>query len=322
LAGVCDHKHSHRDGAVKKRLMLAVKLTAIIFVAELVGGYMTGSLALISDSMHVLMDMVALALSFFAIYISAQPPTETRTYGMHRAEVFVSFLNGASLLIVSVFIMYKAYYRFQNPTEVAGLGMLVIAVIGLIVNIIVAFWLHDFAKDDLNVKSAFLHVIGDLAASVGVIIAAVVISLTGWNAIDPLISVLIGVIILYGSGRIVLEASHILLEGVPRSIDFGDVVEDITSIEGVTGVHSMNIWCICHNINALSTHVDIDKEHFPRHSEILAEINLRLDEKHHISYTTVQIECAKCEDSGSVLRTIEHINHNRRATDCPEDKCG
>jgi len=310
-----DHNHSHRDGQVKKRLGLAVKLTAIIFVAELVGGYLTNSLALISDAMHVLMDMVALSLSFFAIYISAQPPTETRTYGMHRAEVFVSFLNGASLVIVALFIMYKAYFRFLNPAEVEGIGMLVIAVIGLIVNVVVAFWLHDFAKDDLNVKSAFLHVIGDLAASVGVIVAAIVIAFTGWNAIDPLISVLIGVVILFGSGRIVLEASHILLEGVPRGIEFGDVVGDITSVEGVTGVHSINIWSICHNINALSAHVDVDEEHLPRHFEILHEINLRLAEKHHISYTTVQIECTKCEDCGGVLRTIEHSEHK-------EHKCG
>lgn len=313
MADTCSH--NNRDATIKNRLGLAVKLTAIIFVAELVGGYLTNSLALISDAMHVLMDMIALSLSFFAIYIAAQPPTETRTYGMHRAEVFVSFLNGASLVVVSLFIMYKAYFRFLNPTEVAGVGMLIIAVIGLIVNVIVAFWLHDFAKDDLNVKSAFLHVIGDLAASVGVIVAAVVISFTGWNTIDPLISVLIGVVILFGSGRIVLEASHILLEGVPRGIEFGAVVEDITSVDGVTGVHSMNIWSICHNINALSAHVDVDEEHLPRHSEILKEINLRLAEKYHISYTTIQVECSRCEDCGGVLRTIEHSEHKE------EHKC-
>jgi len=315
LAGTHDHDHGYRDSQVKKRLSLAVKLTAIIFVAELVGGYMTNSLALISDAMHVFMDMVALSLSFFAIFISAQPPTETRTYGMHRAEVFVSFLNGASLVLVSIFIIYKAYFRFLNPAEVEGIGMLVIAVIGLIVNVLVAFWLHDFAKDDLNVKSAFLHVVGDLAASVGVIIAAIVISFTGWNTIDPLISVLIGVIILYGSGRIVLEASHILLEGVPRGIEFSDVLEDITSVKGVTGVHNMNIWSICHNINALSAHVGVDERRLEGHAKILAEINEMLAEKHHISYTTVQIECSRCDDCGGVLREVKHSERR-------EHKCG
>ncbi|VAV83939.1 Cobalt-zinc-cadmium resistance protein CzcD [hydrothermal vent metagenome] len=315
MAGTHDHDHGYRDSQVKKRLSLAVKLTAIIFVAELVGGYMTNSLALISDAMHVFMDMVALSLSFFAIFISAQPPTETRTYGMHRAEVFVSFLNGASLVLVSIFIIYKAYFRFLNPAEVEGIGMLVIAVIGLIVNVLVAFWLHDFAKDDLNVKSAFLHVVGDLAASVGVIIAAIVISFTGWNTIDPLISVLIGVIILYGSGRIVLEASHILLEGVPRGIEFSDVLEDITSVKGVTGVHNMNIWSICHNINALSAHVGVDERRLEGHAKILAEINEMLAEKHHISYTTVQIECSRCDDCGGVLREVKHSERR-------EHKCG
>lgn len=316
MAGAQDYDQAYRDNQVKKRLGLAVKLTAIIFVAELVGGYMTGSLALISDAMHVFMDMVALSFSFFAIFISAQPPTETRTYGMHRAEVFVSFLNGASLILVSFFIIYKAYFRFLNPVEVEGVGMLVIAVIGLIVNVLVAFWLHDFAKDDLNVKSAFLHVVGDLAASVGVIIAAIVIAATGWNAIDPLISVLIGVIILFGSGRIVLEASHILLEGVPRGIKFNDVVEDITLVKGVAGVHNMNIWSICHNINALSAHVGVDELRPDRYSEILAGINEMLAEKHHISYTTLQIECSRCDGCGGVLREIKHSDRRK------EHKCG
>ncbi len=148
--------------------------------------------------MHVLMDVVALSLNLFAIYISALPPTEIMTYGLHRVEVFVSFINGASLVVISLFIFYKSYMRFLDPPEVESTGMLVVAVVGLVVNVVVALGLHGFARTDLNVKSAFLHVIGDAAASVGVIAAAVVMSFTGFNAIDPLISAGIGLIILWG----------------------------------------------------------------------------------------------------------------------------
>ncbi len=299
------------DRAVKGRLRLAVVLTAVIFIAELAGGYLTNSLALISDAMHVLMDVVALSLSLFAIYISALPPTETRTYGLHRVEVFVSFINGASLVVISLFIFYKSYMRFLDPPEVESTGMLVVAVVGLVVNVVVALWLHGFARTDLNVKSAFLHVIGDAAASVGVIAAAVVMSFTGFNAIDPLISAGIGLIILWGSTRVVLEASHILLEGVPRGIELNEVVEDIRSVEGVIGVHSLNIWSICHNIHALSAHVEIDGRYVDRQGVILRDINERLAERYHIFYTTLQVECARCEEGAGVLRSMVHNNEHR-----------
>ena len=147
----------YTDRAIKGRLRLAVVLTAVIFIAELAGVYLINSLAFVSDAMHVLMDVVALSLGLFAIYISALPPAETMAYGLHRVEVFVSFINGASLVVVSLFIFYKAYMRFLDPPEVESTGMLVVAVVGLVVNVVVALWLHGFARTDLNVKSALLQ---------------------------------------------------------------------------------------------------------------------------------------------------------------------
>ena len=299
------HSHSNIDSKLKRRLKIAAVLTGIIFFAELFGGLLTHSLALISDSIHVFMDLLALLLSFLAIYVSELAPTEKRTYGLHRAEVFASFVNGASLILVSGFILYKAYGRFNNPVEVDGLGMFAVALIGLVVNVVVAYWLHSYAKTDLNIKSAFLHVIGDAAASVGVIIAAIVIHYTGFFMIDAIISIFIAIIILFGSLRIVLEASHILLEGVPREVDLKAVKEAILALEDVKGVHSLHIWSICYNVHALSAHVDVHPTCKGPRTSIVNVINDMLAEDFHILYTTIQPDCASC-NRNDTLRTITH----------------
>jgi cobalt-zinc-cadmium efflux system protein len=181
--------------------------------------------------------------------------------------------------------------------------MLIIAVIGLVVNVIVAFWLESHAKHDLNVRSAFYHVIGDAIASAGVIVAAIIIHFTGFYYVDTIISALIGLIIINGASRIVDESTHILLEGVPREIELPEVVEAVTSVKGVEGVHSVHIWSICHNLYSMSAHVDMGPE--DRDSAALGEINEILAERFHIFYTTLQVECAGCE-TGTVLRNLTH----------------
>ncbi|MDH4228097.1 MAG: cation diffusion facilitator family transporter [Deltaproteobacteria bacterium] len=293
------------DASIAGRLKAAVALTVAVFVAEFVGGILTNSLALVSDSMHVLMDAVALALSLFALYISSSKPTERRTYGLHRAEVLVSLINGVTLLVISAIILYKAYFRFLNPTEVKSGAVLIVAAVGLIVNLTVAFRLHHFAKSDLNVKSAFLHVVGDALASIGVIAGAVIMYFTSYYVVDPVISVLIALVIIYGALRVITEAGHILLEGVPRDIDVDSVLKEILSIEGVTGVHSLHVWSICHNVNALSAHIDIEKWDKVERRGMLSAINEKLAERFHIFYTTIQMDCASCGDN-SVFRRMTH----------------
>jgi len=303
--------HAHAPGpdhAIKKRLLISIVFTGAIFTAELAGGYLTNSLALMSDAAHVFMDVFALSLSLFAIRIAELPPSETRTYGLHRVEVFVSFINSFVLLLVTAFIFYKAYFRLVSPEPVHSAGMLYIAVIGLVVNVAVAFWLHRFASTDLNVKSAFLHVIGDAAASVGVIIGALVIGYTHWYAADPLISFLIGAIILYGAVGIMRESSHILLEGVPRDIDLKDVMDDLKGFGGVESVHNLHIWSICHNVYAMSAHLDIAPTERYRMGDIFMEINQRLADGYHIFYTTLQAECSGCNPHD----TFGTIVHNER----------
>ncbi|MBI5886503.1 MAG: cation transporter [Deltaproteobacteria bacterium] len=308
---IAAHNHEHgrphadADRPIKRRLQISIALTAIIFIAELAGGYYTNSLALMSDAAHVFMDVFALALTLAAIYIAELPPTETRTYGLHRVEVFVSWANSFILILVTLFIFYSAYQRFGNPQPVETIGMLVIAVIGLVVNLVVAVWLMSYAERDLNIKSAYFHVVGDAAASVGVIVCAVVIYFTGWLFVDPLISDLIGAIILVGSFNTMRDASHILLEGVPKGIDLGRVIDDIKESNGVSGVHSIHVWSICNNVHALSAHLDIEPLQRSRAGEIFNEVNERLAATHHIFYTTLQAECSGC-DTNDTLRKIAH----------------
>lgn len=286
------------ESKIKKRLAVSIILTAIIFFVELVGGYMTNSLALMTDAAHVFMDVFALGLTLSAIYIAELPPTEKRTYGFHRVEVFVSFINSFTLLLIVLFVLYSVYDRILHPRVVESGAMFVVAVVGLLVNILVAIWLAPLSSSDLNVKSAFLHVAGDAAASVGVIIAAVVIYYTGWNTVDPLISILISVILLFGVWRILRDSSNILLEGVPAEVDIAKVVKDMTSTRGVSSVHDLHIWSICHNVFAMSAHIDVAPDERCRMGAIYKELNENLARDHHIFYTTLQAECIGCESPG------------------------
>jgi len=296
---------THGDGRVKRRLALSTALTGIIFFVELAGGYMTNSLALMTDAAHVFMDVFALGLTLSAIYISEMPPTEKRTYGFHRVEVFVSFINSLSLLLITLFVFYSAYTRILHPRVVESTGMFIVAFIGLLVNLLVAMWLSPLSSGDLNIKSAFLHVAGDAAASVGVIIAAVIIYYTGWTTVDPLISISICVVLLYGVARILKESSNILLEGVPANVEITKVVKDMTSTRGVSSVHDLHIWSICHNVYAMSAHIDIAKEERWRMGAIYKELNENLARDHHIFYTTLQAECIGCESPG-LFGSVSH----------------
>jgi cobalt-zinc-cadmium efflux system protein len=298
----------HIDIELRGRFKLAILLTAVTFLAEVIGGFIFNSLALLSDSAHVFMDVFALALSWLALYICSLPPTETRTYGWHRSEVFAAFINGVALLIVSFVIFYEAYQRLVSPPEVKGFGVMAVATIGLVVNLIVASWLKGHRHEDLNIRSAYLHIVWDAVASVGVILSGIIISYTNWFIADPLISIGIGIIIVIGAAGIILESSHILLEGVPKDVDIKKVVEDIKAIDGVKGIHTLHIWSICSNIHAMSAHIDIKEEAQNRRSEIMDLINQRLAKDHHIFYTTLQAECNSCA-TDQLFRAIEHKEH-------------
>jgi cobalt-zinc-cadmium efflux system protein len=279
-------------------------------VFEVIGGFWTNSLALLSDAAHVFLDLFALVLSLAAIRLASAPPSDTRTFGWHRAEVFASFINGTTVFLMAIGIFYEAGIRFFNPEEVKSVPMFIIAIVGLAMNLLSAGALHGHSHDDLNVRSAYLHVIGDAAASVGVIIGGIVMYFTNWYVLDALISVGIGCVIFRGSWRVVRESVHILLEGVPRGMSTNSVHAAILEVDGVNDVHHLNIWTICSHILALSAHVDIRPEFKSSQSDVLRRIEELLFDDFHISHTTLQIECTSCIEAP----VIKDMHHRPRAS--------
>jgi cobalt-zinc-cadmium efflux system protein len=296
------------DSNISRRLIFAIALTAITLVAEVIGGLWSNSLALLSDAGHVFLDLFALLLSLGAIKLAAQPASERHSYGLHRAEVLASLVNGLTVFVMALGILYEGSKRFISPEEVKTIPMLVIAVLGLIANLLAAKGLHGHSHDDLNVRSAFLHVLGDAAASVGVIAGAILMRYTGWYQADPLISIAIGLLILVGAGRVLREAVHILMEGVPRGLSVDQVAAKIRGIDGVLEVHHLNLWAVCSHIFALSAHVEIEPAYDGQRSQLLHRIEHELEHSFHITHTTIQFDCSAC--SGGPL--IKEMNHTER----------
>ena len=293
------------DTTISRRLIFAITLTAITLVAEVIGGLWSNSLALLSDAGHVFLDLFALALSLAAIKLAAQPPNDIHSYGWHRAEVLASLINGLTVFLMAIGILYEGSKRLLAPEAVQTTPMLVIAVLGLIANLLAAKGLHGHAHDDLNVKSAFLHVLGDAAASVGVIAGALLMRYTGWYQADPIISIAIGLLILVGAGRVLREATHILMEGVPRGMSVAQVAERIRGIEGVSEVHHLNIWSVCSHIFALSAHVEIQSENEGEREGLLHRIEHELAHEFHITHTTIQFDCSSCS-GGPLIKELSH----------------
>lgn len=284
--------HSHHY--VIKKMKFVVVLTVAIFVLELVGGILTHSLALLSDAGHIFADVLALGLSWGALVLSNRPATHRKTYGYLRAEVIAASVNGATLILVAVWIFIEAYHRINQPVPVKSLEMFIIAVIGLWVNIVVFLRLKGIAQHSLNVKSAFLHVLGDMLASVGVIIGGIIMFFTRLYIVDPIISILIGLIILKSAFSVMRESTDILLEGVPRNLQLNDVDSVLREVEGVEDLHELHVWSVSSKAVALSCHVMIKEQSTHSAQKILDQIRDRLKEKFNIEHTTIQFECGCC----------------------------
>jgi cobalt-zinc-cadmium efflux system protein len=257
-------------------------------IAEAVGGWFTNSLSLVADAGHMLTDVAALALTLFAIWFAARPATSKKTYGYYRLEILAAFVNGIALVLLSIWIIYEAIQRWQNPPDVAAAPLTLIALGGLIVNVIAAYLLHSDHKHDLNMRGAFLHVVGDLLGSVAAIVAGILIWSMGWLWADPLGSVMISAIIIFSSWRLILESVNVLLEGTPRHISLTSVEDLILETEGVGGVHDLHVWTISSGIDALSAHITHDDTVV--HSVLLARVRKNLHERFGIDHLTIQME--------------------------------
>ena len=286
--------HGHASKPKENRFVFSLVLTGLIFLVEFIGGFWTGSLALLSDSAHVFLDAFALGLSYFAIRAAALPPNDRHTYGYHRLQVLAALANGATLLLIAVEILREAWSRFRHPAPVSAGPMLAIAVVGLAVNLVVAFALRKHDRDDLNIRSAFLHVIGDAAASVGVIGAGLAILITGAVWLDPLVSVLIGLLILFSSGRVLKESVHVLAEGMPEGMTATGIKDVLRRVSGVSEVHDLHVWTVAPGYIALSAHVVIDDQAISQTAEIMAALKGSMEKDFNISHTTIQFECGSC----------------------------
>jgi cobalt-zinc-cadmium efflux system protein len=285
--------HNTIDGS--KALKVALLIVVVMMAAEVAGGILSNSLALLGDAGHMLVDALALGLSLVALNLARKPATTTRTYGFHRAEIIAALANGVTLTLVAAFIFYRAYQRFLNPVTVRTPIMLGVAVVGLVANLIAMQLLHRTRHDNLNVRAAFWHVFGDTISSVGVIVGGIIIAVTGWKIVDPIIAIVIGIIVLWGAVNLVRESVDILLETVPKNITLDKVTETIKSVNGVVELHDIHIWTITSGIYALSTHILIQDQMLSRTGEIIATINQELEHRFNITHTTFQLECEKCE---------------------------
>lgn len=296
-----DHSHTHNTN--KKALMIGFVITTAYMIIEAIGGWITNSLALLSDAGHMLSDSISLGVGVAAFALGGKAADASKTFGYKRFEVLAALFNGVTLTLISIYIFYEAYHRFADPPDVASGGMLIIASIGLVVNLTVAWVLNRSGdtKENLNVRAAFLHVLGDLLGSVGAIIAALLIIFFSWGWADPLASIIVAILVLISGWRVTRDSFHVLMEGTPYNMDLDEVKLVIESTPGVTRVHDLHVWSITSGQNALSCHAVVDGRLSVRESEQLVQaIEKKLKEK-SIGHATIQMESEDCPCEESLI---------------------
>jgi cobalt-zinc-cadmium efflux system protein len=282
------HHHGHSPGSNQRKLGWVLALTAVYMIAEAVGGWLANSLALLSDAGHMFTDVAALGLAMFAMWFSSRPMNARKTYGYYRLEILAALANGVALVLISLLIFYEAWRRFKQPEAVQGFEVMVIAVGGLVVNGISAWVLHSASSSSLNMRGAFLHVIGDALGSVGAITAGVLILLFDWKRADSIISVAICLLIIVSAWQLIKESVNVLLEGTPPHIDVHAVIETMQKVQGVINVHDLHVWTISSGKEALSAHVRIDAD--ASYKSTLEALQESLRSTFNIMHVTIQIE--------------------------------
>jgi len=277
-----------RDPYDRLRLKFALGLTGGYCVVEFVGGWLTNSLALLSDAGHMLSDVTAMGLSLFAAYVATLPVTSQKTFGYYRAEILAAFLNGLALWLVAGIIFSEAYYRFFSPPEVQGQGMVLIASIGLAINVLTAWILHGTHHTNLNLHGVFLHVLSDALGSLGTIVAGALILWTGWYWADPATSMVIGILILFSSFSLVRESMDILMQATPRHLNLAEVQRTLETVAGVAQVHDLHIWTLTSGLFTLTAHVVVNGAH--DHHTLLNALEQTIQERFGIDHITIQLE--------------------------------
>ncbi|MFD1851458.1 cation diffusion facilitator family transporter [Oceanobacillus bengalensis] len=304
------HSHDHTHHANKKALMISFIIITTYMIIEAIGGFLTNSLALLSDAGHMLSDAISLGVGLLAFTLGEKVADYSKTYGYKRFEILAAVFNGVTLIIIALFIFYEAFHRFTNPPEVASTGMLVIGFIGLLVNILVAWILlrGGDTKENLNLRAAFLHVIGDMLGSVGAVVAALVIMFFGWGWADPLASVIVALLVLVSGWRVTKDAVQVLMEGTPKNIEIKEIISIIESTPEIDSIHDLHVWSITSGQNALSCHAVVDNNLSIQECQaLLRTIEHKLEHK-GIGHVTIQMESAEHSHEDSILCQQKHEN--------------
>lgn len=287
------HSHERRDAKSINKLKLALVLTCVYMFAEAIGGWFANSLALLADAGHMLTDVAAMALTLAAIWFGSRPATPKKTFGYYRLEILAAFVNGIALVLISLWVIFEAYERWNAPPEIMGMQLTVIAVGGLVINLISAYLLHGDHEHDLNMRGAWLHVMGDALGSVTAIVAGALILAFGWVWADAVSSVLISLIIIVGAWNLIKESVNVLLEGTPAHINLKAVEETIRATANVEDVHDLHVWTITSGMEALSVHI-IHREEVSQ-KQLLQTIRARLHDEFGIDHLTIQMETLETE---------------------------
>ncbi len=292
------HTHAHPAGTIRV-LKWSLAATVAFVAVEAVAGVQARSLALLSDAGHNFTDALALLLAWFGCYMQSKPADDVRTYGYHRAGVLTAFVNALALLVLAGFIFYESYRRLRAPRIVDETTMLAVAGLGLLLNLGIMWAMRRDQRRDLNIRSAYVHMLGDALGSVGIIAGAILIRFTGWQRVDPVLSIIIGALIVWTAWDVIREALNILLEGLPRGMRLSTVAAAIRQVEGVLDMHDLHIWSLASHTHALSCHVLIADVPLSESEAVLTRINGELRRRFHIEHTTIQFEHANCASSSA-----------------------
>ncbi len=306
------YTHSHLNDIAKQttsRLALSLGLTALFVIVEASAGFFANSLALLTDAAHNLTDVIALGISWYAVRLATLPSNSQKTYGYHRAGILAALVNSTTLVLISLGVFYEAYRRFLSPPEVKSQVLIVVGLIAVVVNLATALLVRRGSDRDLNLRSVFIHLMGDVLSTIGAVIAGIIIYFVHANWLDPFVSVLIGFLILWNAWGILRETVSILLESTPRDVDVGVMVRDIMQVKGVLGVHDLHVWSLTQSLRTMSAHILTDDLSISAGADIQRQVNELVLRRYNIAHATLQLECVDC-DPDSLYCDMNELNRS------------
>jgi len=302
------HGHDHGSALTGRRLVMSMVITLLFVVGEAVTGYFSNSLALLSDAGHNFADALALVLSWYGLWMAQRPSSAKRTFGYHRVGILTALVNAVALVVIALLVFWEAISRLRQPEPVQSKPMIIVALIAILLNTVISLWLRKAAKDDLNVRSAYMHMVGDAVSAVGVLVAGVVVAFTGASIADPVVSMLIGMLILWSSWGILKESVNVLLEGMPEGIDIRSVEQKISDVHGVLAVHDLHVWTVGSGMICCSCHITVEEQSVRSGENVLRAVTKKLEHDFGIAHTTIQVEVGGCEpnDMYCVMKVAAH----------------